>query len=353
MLSFAFLTLVGEVSSHSLVLCTDLSADRQTCNGYARSVDTYYTKGDGYIIDANKNGNPCNMFPTQGRTAYTSAYPMATAAPGETKNISWVSNNHQKANPANSIPDSQNSGDTDVNLWLTSQEFPGRDIRDTMPTKTSSYSNCFTTYKSSLTSGSAGTVKYLCTATLTMPTAPGIYTYVWNWNLGSTIPYYSCFDVQVGGTGATAAPSPPTPASAAPTAAPTAAPGTPQCVDSATQYCIGAGFAGCSVVNGVQYCGNYKGGDTTSKCPQVVTDFCTKNYPGTECQPANDGSGYYRCVEKAPPAAGMVSRVVDTIPPESVMLTTAAPAGSGATPAGFGAGVFGTLAALAIFTFVF
>lgn len=181
--------------------------------------DFYYAQLDGYLVlEAERQTyktKPCSQIPSNRlQGAYTGQYRMATASPGQTLTIGWVSNNHQYSN-------GQCQGGTaavrdPVKIYQSSTSDPTVALNDP-PTFSLRYNNCFPQYNKQITAGSPQGYQCLCTGQITMPTTPGTYTYVWSWAIDTRNPYTACFDVEVGGATGNPAPTPPPPSPPAPT----------------------------------------------------------------------------------------------------------------------------------------
>lgn len=198
--------------SHSLAVCTDFADDMQSCAGYARNINTYFTRGDGVVLTppSRQLYNPCDeAFKTKDADAYQQ-FPMASANAGETLTVTWPSNNHQGGVAAEGIAPSNNPrSPDDVYIYMTNQAQPTSSLLLETPMAKLPYSNCFAQnkYKNQI-EGPQSRAKlvlpsnaFLCKGDYTIPagTPAGTYTFVWAWKLGGLGNYTSCWDVQVGG----------------------------------------------------------------------------------------------------------------------------------------------------------
>jgi len=185
--------------------------------------DFYYAQLDGYlIVEAERQTyktKPCSQIPSNRlQGAYAGQYQMATASPGQTLTIGWVSNNHQNSNGQCQGGTAAPNPNAPVKIYQSSTSDPTVALNDP-PTFSLNYDNCFPQYNKEITAGSPDISRQhcLCTGQITMPTTPGTYTYVWSWAIATSNPYTSCFDVEVGGATGNPAPTPPPPSPPAPT----------------------------------------------------------------------------------------------------------------------------------------
>lgn len=186
-LGFFFFVLAQHVIAHSLVVCTDY--DNGVCRGYPRNLDIYeyFTHGDAFVIDANKAGEPCSEYNKFLGASYSAMRPKATSKAGSVMTISWPANNHQGTG---SVPLEGN-----VQIWASTDRQPPLSLLSSTADYTLPFNSCEKLPASSdLLSGS--TSDYICQGNITMPQAPGLWTFVWRWQIGQA-PFYSCWDVEV------------------------------------------------------------------------------------------------------------------------------------------------------------
>jgi len=222
------LTLSSIALGHTWLSCTKMVNGQ--CQGYIRNyqgrntgstgVDDFYTNKD---LGRTAGFQVCKS-DTQRQKIYSAQYPMATAYAGETLNVMYTPNGHSQ-------PGDHGRSTTSRIHWTgstTSELVTREQLTDANKIGEWNYaSNCATT-------GDFASLPCVNGFQIPAGTAPGTYQVVWWWPydrdqnqrpLGED--YYSCFDVQVLGNGATPPPEP------------TSAPATSQQRDTSTSAKMG------------------------------------------------------------------------------------------------------------------
>ncbi|KAJ3040825.1 hypothetical protein HDV00_010440 [Rhizophlyctis rosea] len=133
-------------------------------NGYPRNFEQFDIAGDGYTYRPGAVPGACGQPNT-----YSSKYPMATASPGATIQLTWPARNHGPDNLPGRTVDIYSNGQVIATLPFC----PGAPSGNDPP----------------------------CTGSFKLNSGSGVQSYIWFWEFNKGEYYNTCFEVNQGGSG--------------------------------------------------------------------------------------------------------------------------------------------------------